>query len=233
MSLFAVATEALVITTAFSRSWLYRLSIGLAAVGLQAGFWVFMGHFWPGWWILFLGFLPWQLLPRVHRSTARLTGDGAPAPARWPVTAAQMAIIALVIGQQVVFSTLRIERAPMFSYYPMYSGWYAGPADYEASRPLKYRLVASTDRGDIELRCKPYEKFIRTFQEALNGSPQAKASVWQTLGACIRDVGPVRAALLEGDRLSFDFNSLEFTSTRAAVVLGPLPAGDGAASTAH
>src|SRR5688572_19897063 len=51
-SFFAVATEALLITAAFTRNETYRALVGLAAFGLLSGFWVFMGHFWPGWWIL-------------------------------------------------------------------------------------------------------------------------------------------------------------------------------------
>ena len=59
MSLFAVATEALVVTAAFTRSEVYRLLMGLGGLGLLSGFWVFMGHFWPGWWraAVALGFL--------------------------------------------------------------------------------------------------------------------------------------------------------------------------------
>ena len=63
-SFFAVATEALLITAAFTRSEAYRVLVGLAAFGLLGGFWVFMGHFWPGWWILLIGFLPWQHFSR-------------------------------------------------------------------------------------------------------------------------------------------------------------------------
>ena len=62
-SLFAVATEGLMITAAFVRdaqAILCRSMRGLAGVGLLGGFWVFMGHFWPGWWILLLGYLPWD-----------------------------------------------------------------------------------------------------------------------------------------------------------------------------
>ena len=64
-SLFAVVTEALMVTSAFVRSERYRAAMGLAGVGLLSGFWVFMGHFWPGWWILLLGFLPWQHISRA------------------------------------------------------------------------------------------------------------------------------------------------------------------------
>ncbi len=224
-SFFAVATEAIVLTAAFQRNEWYRLAMGFAALGLIGGFYVFMGHFWPGWWILLLGFLPWERLSRFSPSIPSVIGTVALAK-RSP-TMAQATVMAAVIVQQIVVSAIRIERAPMFSYYPMYSGWYSGREDYEASRPLKYRLIASTDQGDVELRCQPYEEFVTRFKAALDGSREAKASVWYSLGACMKDLAPVHAVRLEGDRSSFDFDRLEFFSTRAAVILGPLPAGEG------
>ena len=59
-SFLAIATESLVVTAAFVRNEWYRLAMGLGAVGLLAGFGLFMGVFWPGWWVPLLGFLPWQ-----------------------------------------------------------------------------------------------------------------------------------------------------------------------------
>ena len=97
----AVAVELLVITAAFSRSEWYRMFMGAAAIGLLGGFWLFMGVFWPGWWILLLAFLPWQRLSQLF-----VSGD-APAvfvPTRratWP----QVAMVVALLGQQVAFST--------------------------------------------------------------------------------------------------------------------------------
>ena len=260
MSLLAVATEALVVTAAFTRSEIYRLIMGLGGLGLLSGFWVFMGHFWPGWWILLLGFLPWQRLSRpsptvrlkpdttyesvrlppsrakrASASLAEASGEGGKPDttynrARLQVNAAQMAMIALVIGQQVLFSTIKLERAPMFSHYPMYAGTYASPADYDASRPPRYRILASTDRGTVELRCSPHEEFVREFQAALHGASEASANVWRALRGCGENLTSVRYVTLEGEMQVFDWKRLEFTS-HAAAVLGPLPASD--ISTAH
>ena len=67
-SLGAVVAEALVITAALSRNEWYRLGTGRPRVlGLLAGFWLFMGVFWPGWWILLLGFVPWSRLTTWFR----------------------------------------------------------------------------------------------------------------------------------------------------------------------
>ncbi len=118
-SLFAVVTEALMVTSAFVRSERYRAAMGLAGVGLLSGFWVFMGHFWPGWWILLLGYLPWQRISELRRS---VSSRPKPVPTTGfvshVVTAAQLATIVFVIGQQLLFSTIQIERAPMFSVLP-------------------------------------------------------------------------------------------------------------------
>jgi hypothetical protein len=241
-SFFAVATEALLITAAFTRSEAYRALVGVAAFGLLAGFWVFMGHFWPGWWILLIGFLPWQHLSR----RAEAFGEGGPAPttekelsplkpATPPafvgagfrrlggqlVTAAQLAVILFVLGQQIVFSTIQLERAPMFSHYPMYSGTYADAAAYEASRPPRYRIVAATDHGSVELRCSPHEEFVREFDAALEGSAQARANVWRALSGCGEDPQALRSVTLEGEVRTFDWKGLTFTS-RAAPLRGPL-----------
>ena len=64
----AVTLEGAAVTAAFVRNDLYRLAIGIGALSLLVGFWAFMGHFWPGWWILLLGFLPWARLGRTVRS---------------------------------------------------------------------------------------------------------------------------------------------------------------------
>jgi hypothetical protein len=233
-SLFAVATEALMITAAFIRSERYRAVMGLAGVGLLSGFWVFMGHFWPGWWILLLGYLPWQAISRAMGSGIGDRGSDtgkalldreiavtAPRSVIPSVGAAQMATIVCVLGQQVLFSTIRIERAPMFSYYPMYSGTYASPAEYAASRPPRYRIIAATHDGNVELRCNPHEEFVREFAAALDGSAPARAKVWQALGGCGEDIRAVRSVTLEGELNTFDWERHAFTS-RAAAPLGPL-----------
>jgi hypothetical protein len=223
-SFFAVATEALLITAAFTRSEAYRALVGLAAFGLLAGFWVFMGHFWPGWWILLIGFLPWQHLSRLKPAPTtefQYAGAGLSRLRGQFVTAAQLAVILFVLGQQIVFSTIQVERAPMFSHYTMYSGTYATPADYEASRPPRYRIVAATDHGSVELRCSPHEEFVREFDAALEGSPQARANVWRALGGCGEDPQALRSVTLEGEVRTFDWQGLTFRS-RAAPLRGPL-----------
>ena len=140
-------------------------------------------------------------------------------------------MILFVLGQQIVFSTIQVERAPMFSHYPMYSGTYADAAAYAASRPPRYRIVAATDHGSVELlRCNPHEEFVREFAAALGGSAPARAKVWEALGGCGEDIRAVRSVTLEGELNTFDWERHAFTS-RAAAPLGPLTPGSAETST--
>ena len=233
-SFLAIATESLVVTAAFIRNEWYRLAMGLGAVCLIAGFGLFMGVFWPGWWVPLLGFLPWQRLSDVARTLPGSRGEPDPstgsesprAESRGamtrPASLAQLAMIVAVIAQQVFVSEMRLERAPMFSWYDMYSGTYASPAAFTASRPPRFRIVASTEAGAVEIGgCNPHEEFVRRFEAAVGGSAEAQADVWAALSGC-GDLTGVRAVVLEGDLNTFDFDQLRFTTTRSARVIGPL-----------
>jgi len=268
-SFIAIATESLVVTSAFIKNEWYRLIMGAAAVGLIAGFGVFMGVFWPGWWVPLLGFLPWQrltlsrlaisqvrsvrlppslkatadhrdgppwrtvqpALPSRVASRPGLGGGGqadptGPAKAgHYVVSAAQLAAIVFVLGQQIVVSALRIERAPMFTNYPMYSYTFSSPAEFNAWMPPVYRIVVTTDAGSVELRCRANENLVEELHSALGGSSESAATVWRAVRACRgEDLSGARALVFEEDRLVFDWDRLHFNVTRAAVVHGPLSA---------
>lgn len=214
----AVAVELLVISAAFSRSERYRMLMGGAAVGLLGGFFLFMGVFWPGWWILLLAFLPWQRISQVFGTAA---GPAAFVPAH-RATGPQIAMVVALLGQQVAFSTLRIERSPMFTYYPMYSSTYASSDEFNAAMMPYYRIVVSTDSGSVELSCGAPENLIEEFRIALQGSNDAAARVWRAVRGCAPNIGAARQVTLEGDQHVFDWERLAFKSTRGAIVLGPL-----------
>jgi hypothetical protein len=215
----AVAIETLVITAAFSRSEWYRLAMGAGALSLLAGFRLFMGVFWPGWWILLLGFLPWS---RLSPLTTPGNAIARPSPANLP-TPAQVAMVGVLCAQQIAFSTWRIERSPMFTYYPMYSSTYASSAEFDAATVPYYRIVVSTDQGDVELPCDAPEDLVEQFREALEGSRDAAEHIRRAVRGCGRDLDTARRVTLEGDRHVFDWKQLQFNTTRAAVVLGPIP----------
>jgi hypothetical protein len=221
-SFAAITIEALVITSVFVRNEWYRLAMGAGAVALLTGFRLFMGLFWPGWWIQLLGFLPWHAIGRRAFADVSSTAASIRASA---VSAVQLALVAFVIVQQVIVSTLRLERAPIFSWYDMYSGTYASAEAWNASRSPAYRIVAFTDTGRVELReCNPHGEFVREFEQALDGSAEARSSVWRALRGCGADIGTAKQVTLEGDVRDFDWSTLQFTTSRNAVTLGPLQA---------
>ncbi len=140
MSAAAVAVEAATIVAAFVTLPLLRVALGLAAAGLLTGFYLFQGLLWPAWWILLLGFLPWQWLDRSAPATAPATRD---VPRRWQLLCA----IGLAL-QQVVTSTAEIELEPFGSQYDMYSDTHASPADYDSENPGTVRRIHGIEEGD-------------------------------------------------------------------------------------
>jgi hypothetical protein len=231
-----LAAELLVITAAFVGSERYRLTIGAAAAATLAGFWLFMGVLWPAWWVLLLGFLPWRRLDRylgaqpvrakgADRGTAPLPG-GVPGGASM-VTAAQAAAVTFILGQQLVMSAWAVERAPMFTNYPMYSWTFASTDAFDAAFVPYYRIMVDTSAGDIELGCNATEDLVEDFHAALQGSGVATARVWRAVHACGSDMGTPRSVWLEGDRRVFDWQQLTLHSARAALIVGPLRADPG------
>ena len=106
----------------------------------------------------------------------------------------------------IVVSAMKLERAPMFSWYDMYSGTYASPAAFTASRPPWFWIVASTPAGTVEVGgCNPHEEFVRQFEAAVGGSAEAQAKVWDALRDC-GDPAQVQSVVLEGDLNTFDFD---------------------------
>jgi hypothetical protein len=236
----AVAIEALAITAAFSRSEAYRLAMGLASLSLVAGFRLFMGVLWLGWWIPLLGFLPWQRLSELTGLSLLSRLKPAPTSPSWGgaafwrhsgqlVTTAQVVMIVFLLGQQIVVSTLRIERAPMFTNYPMYSYTFASAEEFNAWLPPIYRMVVTTDQGVMELRCHANEDLVEQLKAALGGSAESAATVWRAVHACRgEDLSRARALAVEEDHPVFDWNRLQLTVTRAAVIHGPLSTGSAA-----
>jgi hypothetical protein len=228
-SFAVIAVEGALITAAFTRNEWYRLGLGTAALALFSGFYLFMGIFWPAWWCLLLGLLPWQWLsPRTAPAPAS-SSAGLPSPtvgtsSRDWLPSVQLVAIVLVIAQQLVSSSLKLERIPMFSWYDLYAGTYESPEEWSATRQPSYRVVLHTDRGPASLSCDPNAAFLREFDAALRGSEEARAKVWRAVRLCRRDLDDVRGVALEGDVRIFNWDRLTFVVNRSAVTLGPLSA---------
>ena len=150
-SAFAVIVEALAITAALSRSRGYRLVVGMCVAALFAGFFLFQGELWRGWWLLLAAFLPWDLASRlVDRLTGAPAAGASAAPAG--ATPLQMAAAAAVVVQQVVASAARLEMPPAVSAYDMYSTTFDSTRAFERANPMyRYRFEAVTPAGTADV----------------------------------------------------------------------------------
>jgi hypothetical protein len=219
LSAAAVATEAVVVTAAFSWSASYRAAMGLLAAALLSGFALFQGVIWPGWWILLIGFAPWQLLgPAGDRSGARHAAPGSLRPLQW-------AVVGLLIVQQAAASVARIEAKPLMSSYDMYSTTYRNRQQYEQASNLVYRVVGVGGAGSVALDdCVVDEATARRFAAAANGDSAARRSVTREIADCVRGRPDIQAIGLMGDRRVFDWDARHFVWKRGIDVIGPVTA---------
>jgi hypothetical protein len=215
LSAGAVVIEAILITAAFSRSDGYRLALGMAATGLLAGFALFQGVMWPGWWILLLGFLPWR---RVCRPAAALPEPGL------RLRAVEVAAVVFVIIQQAYASGMHLEARPLFTAYDMYSSTYDTRDDYEAASNLVYRVVGISSDKAVELPgCVVDDAAVRAFEAAVNGDERARVRMKGLLGPCLDKRPGVKMVRLEGDREVYDWEQRRFHWRRRLDVIGPVP----------
>jgi hypothetical protein len=147
-----------------------------------------------------------------------------PASSDRTITYAQVAMIIFLLGQQLVVSALGIERAPVFTNYPMYSYTFSSPAEFNAWLPPVYRIVVTTDEGRVELSCRPNSDLAEQMDAAVAGSAEAAAAVWRAVGACRGNLQHARGVTIEEDRRFFDWDRMMFTITPAVSVHGPLAA---------
>ena len=216
VSAFAVIIEAVVITAAFSRSATYVLLLGLAALSLLAGFAMFQGVFWWGWWILAMSFLPWQ---RVGWGASRRV---AGADGRWSgLTRIQTAVVVLLLAQQYVMSSFHVEARPMLSAYDMYSATYANAAEFERATNLVYRvtILEGTDRRATSCLLADHDAMLLPLAE--QGDAGARGRLRYLLDGCLPADQPADAIALEGDRRVYDWQTRQFVWKRALDVVGP------------
>lgn len=228
MSGAAVLTEALVITAAFSRSEAYRLMLAAGALALLAGFALFQGVLWWGWWMLLIAFLPWQRLHSTHHSTdhdakARLGPRVDVASA--PLTLAQIMVVAAVIVQQLLASIVHLEARPLISSYDMYSATYASVEEYEEAINLVYRVVVFENGLARDLpECVVDDRGAALVSAAAAGGVDERERVRSLLGPCFEAAPLAEAFALEGDRAVYNRETRRFEWRRGVDVIGPVPA---------
>jgi hypothetical protein len=210
----AVAIELLVITSAFSRSAAYRVLCAGLALSLLCGFALFQGVVWPAWWVLLLGFLPWHWYraPSIAVEPRRLG-------------AIHLAIIGVVLVQQLYASWERVEARPIMSAYDMYSTTYADAAAYEESTNLVFRVIGVSPAGALDLPdCTLDSAAAEVFARAAEGDAQSRASMRSLIGGCVRDHPEVQEVRIEGDKRVFDWEEKRFVWKRGLERQGPVDA---------
>ena len=215
MSAAAVVIEAVVVTAAFSRSVTHILLCGAGALALLAGFALFQGVAWPGWWILLIAFLPWQRLgtsPRTALSPPSLSG-------------AHFAVVVLLVAQQFVASAFHIEARPLTSAYDMYSATYGSAEDYENASNLVYRVVVYDGDQMRELPgCLVDDHAATTLPAAAAGASDERERLRSLIGPCLEAQTSVSTIALEGDRQVYNWKERRFEMRRRIDVIGPFSA---------
>jgi hypothetical protein len=212
MSAAAVVVEIVVITGSFADSARWRAACGLMAASLLAGFALFQGVVWPGWWMLLLSFLPWQL---IH-STARDRRSAA-------IGRLQYALAIAIVAAQVAVSAVKRELPPLFSAYDMYSTTYSTPDEYEWASNLEYRLAARADGRWIGIEgCVVDDVIAGRVREALAAAAPVPAPMRAMLARCLAVQPGVSAWRLEGDRRVYDWDAGVFSWRRGIDVIGPI-----------
>ncbi len=214
----AVVVESVLITAAFSRSATYTLFLGLAALSLLAGFALFQGVLWWGWWILAVAFLPWQ----YARWPARRR-EPTVAP-MWGLNRVQVALVVMVMIQQCVMSAFHVEARPMLSAYDMYSATYASTEEFEDATNLVYRVVMLDSRGRHLTDCLLADRDAWLLPLAASEDAAARARLSDVLGECLPHESEPDAILFEGDRRVFNWQTRRFEWKHTVDVLGPAPA---------
>jgi hypothetical protein len=216
VSAVAVIVETVVITAAFSRSASYVFAMGCAALSLLAGFALFQGVFWWGWWILTMSFLPWHYVGWPARR-----GAVAAPRVRFGLSPAQATIAVVLVVQQYLMSSFHVEARPMLSAYDMYSATYASAEEFERATNLVYRvtIIDGADRRSTD--CVLADRDALLLPRAGGGDAEARERLRYVLKRCLPSDEPPGAIALEGDRRVYDWQSRQFVWKRAIDVLGP------------
>ena len=200
----AVIGETVVILGAFAGP-VVRLAFGAVAASLLIGFILFHAAVWPAWWVLLLGFLPWEW---IDTAAHRITGDAVPPRRLLTISAAVLAT--LLVGQQIVISWANREIAPFFSAYDMYSATFSSPEQFErANGGPRFRVLVQTtereyDVGDCVRANRPA---IDEMEQALrqDGIPAALPVAEKSATGCAAAIPDASTVRVIADQREFDW----------------------------
>ena len=165
LSLAAIVVEGGFWLVLLARNIWARALFGLAGVGMQLGFYLLQGVFWPGWWALFIAFAPWPLVGRMASDRVGIRVSRA-------IPAFCAAVIVACVAQQLVVSAFRFESEPFLSDYSMYSYTWPSKDAFDrhlATKTARYELSAdalSAEQLDDRLRQIP--RALEALHEAVN-----------------------------------------------------------------
>ena len=191
-----VALELVVIAGVLLGAYRYRLFAGAAALSLLAGFALFQGLFWPGYWMLLLSFLPWHLIKNPVDAKNYGSGDRRTHPK------APVLVVMTLIALQLAVSFLRIELSPLLSTYDMYATTYSSPAEYEQKAGPVYWIVG-VDEDEQSHRCR----ISRTDADAIASAAATNRRLsGSMMRRCFDPSLGIRSASLESTRVHIDWD---------------------------
>jgi len=208
----AIGVELLILPAVLAGRYPARALAGLAAASLFAGFWLFQGLFWPGWWLLIVvGFLPWHLI-------ARTTGGPAPSGAlAW----AQIGTIVVIGALQLGVSADRIEWPPLLSAYDMYSTTYDGPDAYEAASTRAAWVVA--DRAGTAAACEVTLQEAGRVVDAAGGDRDARETARAVMTRCFPNSPDDTTVRVEVLRRQVDWENWRPLGEARVALSAPVP----------
>jgi len=218
LSFGAVAIEALIVVGACCRSTRIRLATGAAAASLLAGFALFQGLIWPAWWILLLSFVPWSALATLPNWTSATAVRHV--TQRSSLAAVQLAVILVVVAEQLVVTAARAELDPIMSTYDMYSTTYSSPEDYVAKAGMSYWVVAQLADGTSD-SCRVDRRDV----DRLTHAGDDAGAVRGVLAQCLGRPATVTSISLEGRRRSVDWREWRLASEERVAIAGPIAIG--------
>ncbi len=202
LSFLTVAGEAVLITAIFA-SVRWRAALGVMAATLLAGFALFHGAYWPAWWTLLLGFLPWEWID----GPAAAEPQSRRAPLRLPVYATMLVV--LLVAQQVAVSLWIGRDVPPFgSVYDMYSKTFASPEVFEAASNIpRFAVLAETpDRPfDVGDCVRADRAAIADMEAALRNRTAPGSHARAAVLRCATGVPGARRVRVLADKRGFDW----------------------------
>lgn len=235
VSFAAIAVESAMVAHIFFRQPMIRLAFGAMALALLGGLYAMQGVFWPAWWLLLLAFVPWDALAvRMPPYAAAVS------PLARGLSAAQVALVAVVVCGQMFASFRRVEIEPFVSDYGMYSWTWPSTAAFDQHLAAKYRvyryeLDQTGQRADVTSRL-----------QALPGAADALTAAIDRVraGEAVSDgdrmaLRAVRAAYVEKyatspgrlmillDEQAFDWTRARFYQKRAGELVGVVDLAEG------